>query len=794
MLPEESAEFEQDVLSGAIVLPEGTALLSSERIPEVNPGVLEAYNNDVMTPEEKAIFEKDVAAGLWSMPKEEPEDIFSVEGIGFDPTAVAGLEEVTPRRVTAEADEVGLIERLRDPFTGELRETVETQSLRDWDMLPELNELNFNAAKTMFATFLSNPDETVQIIKANFPEITVRQDEKGNHILKSAIDGQEYALKPGLRLSDVPKVAAGMAAFTPAGRATTLAGQVGGAALTQTAIEAAQRGAGGEFDIEEVPIAGAGAGAGFIAGKLLAPGAGRVAGAAADIVPEGRIAGQALTSEQLAGTLRRAATKTVRGKKAIREALVAAAPDADTLAAARRLGVEEFLQPDHVTTNQAFREISQAVKSVPGSEARRAEIAGLQKIAAKADDIITELGGTLDLSGLDISTKQALSSIQEGLDKKSTALYATLKNKIKPKTPAPAKNTTDWIENRIDELGGLEFLSPTESTVYQKLLDKDGIPPSYALLDDTRKSLTAARVKRQGAFKDADTGLIKKLESELLKDQQAAAEAAGALDIFNTARQTVAIRKGVENDMKALFGRNLDGTILRSLTTGVKELSKGDASKFVKMIKAIPEDMREEVVASGLNTAFGKNARNGQLNFTSFARWYDGIRKNKQASNALFANLPKGAKQQLDDLYKISDGIRKATKERITTGRIVAVREELRGADNAVGQIYDIVRKEGALSLAAQAGPRGGPGRGIMSAIASILTRRKPDALKAADQLISSPEFIAAATDSKNINKLAKAGVFKRFAKFIRDPRIQSQPERWLMSIFQTARQLQGEQ
>jgi hypothetical protein len=90
--------------------------------------------------------------------------------------------------------------------------------------MPELNQLSMASAKTGLGTLLSNPQETAQVIKANFPGVQVRQDQKGNFILRSSVDGQEYAIKPGFQVSDIPRAIAGALAFTPAGRAETLLG------------------------------------------------------------------------------------------------------------------------------------------------------------------------------------------------------------------------------------------------------------------------------------------------------------------------------------------------------------------------------------------------------------------------------------------------------------------------------------------------------------------------------------------------------------------------------------------
>jgi len=88
--------------------------------------------------------------------------------------------------------------------------------------------------------------------------VQVRQDEKGNFILRSSVDGREYAIKPGFSMSDIPRAAGAVAAFTPAGRAATLPGSFAAGAGTQAGIEALQAGTGGSFDTAEVVAAGAG--------------------------------------------------------------------------------------------------------------------------------------------------------------------------------------------------------------------------------------------------------------------------------------------------------------------------------------------------------------------------------------------------------------------------------------------------------------------------------------------------------------------------------------------------------
>lgn len=197
--------------------------------------VLQAYVRGDMTEEEKLELESDIEKGVWQLP----------EGMELG----RGLFERT--------EKPGFFKRISDVVTGRGRIVEETENLPDWMAMPEMSRLlDLNSAKAQIGTMATTPEESVRIIQEQFPDVGVRQDAKGNFILQSPSDGQEYAIKPGARLSDIPRFIGGALAFTPAGRATTIPRAAGGAALTQAGIEASQEATGGEFDAEQVPLAG----------------------------------------------------------------------------------------------------------------------------------------------------------------------------------------------------------------------------------------------------------------------------------------------------------------------------------------------------------------------------------------------------------------------------------------------------------------------------------------------------------------------------------------------------------
>jgi hypothetical protein len=159
---------------------------------------------------------------------------------------IAPMEDVT--------EDMGFVEGLVESVTGSERSTPEIEAAADWTTMPELNELSVAGAKTGIGTMFTSPEESVKIITANYPGVEVRQDSKGNYILRSQ-DGKDYGIKPGFRFSDVPRAIGGILAFTPAGRAATFTGAALKSGATQAAVEGTEFAAGGEFNAQPIALA-----------------------------------------------------------------------------------------------------------------------------------------------------------------------------------------------------------------------------------------------------------------------------------------------------------------------------------------------------------------------------------------------------------------------------------------------------------------------------------------------------------------------------------------------------------
>jgi len=199
-------------------------------------------------------------------------------------TELSEVQQILERRKSIDAGMVGqtLARRKQEPsmlesagsaikeaFTGNERETESSQALPELAFSGILSGEDPAIVAKISPALLTtlDPQETIKILQANFPTIGVQQDEKGNFIVGNNRNGVKAIVnRPGFSGTDALQLGGLAAEFTPAAKAGSLTsgvlkkmGLVGaGVGLTETANQAAQASVGGEFNPEDVLIAGAG--------------------------------------------------------------------------------------------------------------------------------------------------------------------------------------------------------------------------------------------------------------------------------------------------------------------------------------------------------------------------------------------------------------------------------------------------------------------------------------------------------------------------------------------------------
>jgi hypothetical protein len=710
-------------------------------------------------------------------------------------------------------EDIGFIEGIGEAFTGSRRRTPETEAAESYQFMPEFNSMDtlWPTAKVAAGTMMGTPDEMTQVITTQFPDIKARKDEKGNNFLTSPTDGQEYVIKPGMELSDIPRGLSSAALFALLkGRGLLRAS--GEAMVVQAGYEGAQTRLGGDFNTLDVAMAG---GIPLAFAVLAAPiklayrnTIGRLMNR--NTPPSTVTTATLLSDEELVDVARRAAANDAEAIQLLAEM---SAPDEKVLEAARRLGIDEFLQPDHYTTDQGFRELAQIAKSVKPSKVGAAETEGLIKVGQRAFDLIEELGGDIDLSRMNQQVRTRMKTTLDDLDVLEDTQWGNLRAGVGEANRFNPRNILAYLENEIKDVGGNpDNLSILEKYVYDRLKPVENFgniggsskkillsldDPTFNLIERVRRTVGAASRSRGELGATADTGMAKLLYGLLDADVKDIALATGQRELYDMAKATTRTIIGFEKDTISLFGKEVADSMVGDLMTvfgkGYESLTAGNADTFVRLINNVPEELRESVVASGLQGAFGRATLNGALNFNSYAKWYDGLLRNRVAMNTMFKYLPNGARKQLSDLYRVAKAVNLSTVQAVRTGR--PIQGALEG-DTLLGKFYTVGKRAAiAVPLELAATPLGLGGSGIAAGIASAVAGgrgMKSSTIKALDEVMTSPQFINAAANAgtaqeqATIRALAASRPFINFLKSVNIP--PSEGEQFIRSAFQSVR------
>ena len=199
--------------------------------------------------------------------EQQPE--FNLES--FDPGGDIGVSTDSPK------EDVGIMDRIGEAFTGAKRQTKETETLSEIGSAPELNRLSVPAFKASLGLLSAGDTESLKGILNQQLGAKFRKDEKGNDIV--SFDSGDYLLNaPGLSGQDITRGLAQFLAFTPAARAAMIPSTIGrrvaaggvGSAATEAGLQQASKEAGGsDIDPAGVAIAGGLGAAGQGVGEVI---------------------------------------------------------------------------------------------------------------------------------------------------------------------------------------------------------------------------------------------------------------------------------------------------------------------------------------------------------------------------------------------------------------------------------------------------------------------------------------------------------------------------------------------
>lgn len=566
----------------------------------------------------------------------------------------------------------GLIAQVKEAFTGAARTTPEIEALPDIGKMPERNQFSvagFKAALGQIAA--SGPEELVQVIGANFPDVQARVDAKGNYILRSGIDGREYAIKPGFQASDIapavgkaiPQIAASQivapaAAAMGLGKAAQLASALVTAGVVQTATEEVSAMAGGTVEPIEVGKAiagealGQGVGAAIGKGVSLAKGGVRAAKqamrraapqattqtveqaveaaaapgaqAAAGAAPAAAAAAPAqpgfMEPGDLADLVRKASRGGIGSAGAKRELAQFAQFNPEARAQAEALGFE--LPMDVFADNPQVRAAAGLLRSEAAGAEEAAYTKQLQSAMTRADELMTQYGATFiegKPASADVSDRvlSSLTQQSEDLASKAKPLFDEFNARVPRDTKIAlpdlaeemARVTEETVPSQLTraERGLLALVKKGENGELSEV-------PYGALVREKQAIFDQLKGRVGNKYKDVDQVQLEKYYDILRKEQVAVADRLGdaeASQMLADANLLWAKKKSLDDLVVEGFGEGGDNSVAKLMKSAIKGAAEGDKAAFNKLnrvLDAVPPELRRETIATALATG----SRSGQ--------------------------------------------------------------------------------------------------------------------------------------------------------------------------------------
>jgi hypothetical protein len=756
---------------------------------------------------------------------------------------------MSPEQWAASQPKMGFFESLAESVTGTARATPETQALPEWTSMPELNQMSVASFKTALGSLLTNPKETVQILQANFPGVQVRQDAKGNYLLRSSVDQKEYAIPPGFSMGDIPRAIGGLAAFTPAGRAATIPGAIVGAGATQAAIEATQAGTGGSFNPLDVAVAAGTGPVGQVLQRVIPPavqavrkGAQSITGGRAPtpmptpavrvepmmapeipaaqppapppVAPVAQAVAPAVTpaaaptvsviAEEEVGKLVKQAAGTGFGSAGARDRLADLAQvNVAAKEAAERLGI--VLPADVFSDNPQIRAAAGLTRSAAGSEAEAAWRNTVTQAVDKADDVIKQfdaqfIEGTIAPGVVSQKIKDSLTKTRSDLNTEAGDLYIAV-DKVVPKTSPVSlpklQATLAAVKAEVTEEG----MSAAERKL-ANMIERGGM--TYGLLKREKSLIGKAIDKMESPYGSMAEADLKRLYAALADDQLTNVGNIGGEELrrqLRAANLIYAKERALGKRIVNAFGQDIEGSLANKMRTAITGAAKGDAGEFNRLLKTVPEDLRKETVATALAsvTRSARGAEKGGFGFSEFADIYPKLRANPPVYKTIVDTLGEGSSNVLRDLYEISKRVTDARANVLTTGKANQALMQGMQAESLIGKVMESTLAKGLVTGAAA---MGGPvAAAATSVITTAMTQGNKDALKAAGKLFADEGFqklaVEAATrgapSAASIRRAAMSQSFQKFADAAKLPKTLDARIQWLQTAAQTERQFDQE-
>jgi hypothetical protein len=287
--------------------------------------------------------------------------------------------------------------------------------------------------------------------------------------------------------------------------------------------------------------------------------------------------------------------------------------------------------------------------------------------------------------------------------------------------------------------------------------------------------------KQESPYGSMDEATLKRLYAALSTDQLDNVGRIGGEELRSQLRGANLIyakERALGKRIVDAYGEDLLGGIARKMNSAISESAKGDPGEFTRLMKAVPDDLKKEVVATALTAATrsGRGAERGGFGFSEFATLYPRLRANPPVYKQIVQALGPKAASALRDLYQVSKRITEARANVLTTGKANQALVNSLNVESLIAKVMDSAAAKRSVGAAVSlTGPFAPIVGAVMPDILEAMSKGNPDAVQAAGKMFVSPEFQGLLTEAatkpepskKAINRVATSQQFRDFAKRI---------------------------
>lgn len=408
-----------------------------------------------------------------------------------------------------------------------------------------------------------------------------------------------------------------------------------------------------------------------------------------------------IEAQNIAETANAAASESVfkqaQAAKAERDLVQSMNIDPEVVAAANRLGLDVNSIPENVLSDSAsFRAIYGGLQSVPASPANAKRQTFIIDLAKKAQQ-------TLEQAGADFDTGEIGQKLYRDLVEQRAKAEATEKQLWETDLPmalqraaggnpiVQAKKVRQIINQKIidknDDPLNPQFLTSLEKRIWAET--NPNTNPTWKRLDDLRKDINKQQ-SGNDIFPDVDQGELKLYGGVIRSDMKDIADFFNFGDLFEDTMMSTRLRKQIESQQVALFGKQLDNSLRNIVDPTIKNLPKGDILEFKKVMDAIPKDSRRKVLLNALGDQIIRwDVEDPYAAAATFSRWWNTLKKNRSTYDAYVEYLDPPDIRFLNDYGDLSSKVSRAAADNIHTGRLNSMSEAFNTKHKMIAGLID---------------------------------------------------------------------------------------------------------